>query len=40
MSQPRRTRLYLSLALLAVLPISALVWAAVEHVRDAADRAH
>ncbi len=36
----RRIRWYLGATLLVSLPVSVLIWAAVERVRDAADRAH
>lgn len=36
----RPARFVLAIALLAALPTAALILAAVEHVRDAADRTH
>lgn len=39
-SKPRFRRWYAGAALLAVMPLSFFVWAAVEHVQDAADRSH
>ncbi len=36
----RRALFILAAGLFAALPISGLIWTAVEHMRDAADRAH
>ena len=37
--KPRRTRLYVSVALFAILPLSGAIWAFVDRALEAADRA-